>query len=97
METLAVFRDISLLWLIFLTFLAVLPFGVLFFFAVKGMHRLRQLAKQYLPVAQDYARLVADKSEEVSQKVTDPIIGANAKAAQVNGLTKAIFDRRNNA
>jgi hypothetical protein len=97
METLAVFRDISLLWLIFLTFLAVLPFAVLFFFAVKGMVRLRQLAKQYLPVAQDYARLVADKSEEVSQKVTDPIIGANAKAAQVNGLTKAIFDRRNNA
>lgn len=97
METLAVFRDISLLWLIFLTLLAVLPFGVLFFFAVKGMVRLRQLAKQYLPIAQDYARLVADKSEEISQKVTDPIIGAHAKAAQVNGLTKAVFDRRKNA
>ena len=94
---LAVWRDISLLWLIFLTLLAVLPFGVLFFFAVKGMHRLRQLAKQYLPVAQEKARLVAAKSEEISQKVTDPISGAHAKAAQGNGLTKAIFDRRKNA
>jgi hypothetical protein len=94
---LAVWRDLSLLWLIFLTLLAVLPFGVLFFFAVKGMVRLRQLAKQYLPLAQEKARLVADKTEEISQKVTDPIIGANAKAAQVNGLTKAIFARRKNA
>ncbi len=91
---LAVWRDISLLWLIFLTLIAVLPFGVIFFFAIQGMRRLRQLAEQYLPVAQEKARLAADKTEEISQKVTSPIIGAHARAAQVNGIRKAILTRR---
>lgn len=92
--TLAVWRDISLLWLIFLALIAVLPFGAIFFFAVKGMRRLRQLAVLYLPIAQDKARLVADKTEEISQKVTKPIISAHAKAAQVEGIRKAIFTGR---
>ena len=91
---LAVFRDISLLWLIFLTLIAVLPFGVLFFFAIRGMLRLRQIAKQYLPIAQEKARWVADKTEEVSHKVAEPVISVQAKTAQVNGIRKAIFTRR---
>ena len=94
---LATWRDISLIWLLFLTLIAVLPFGVLFFFAIKGMRRLRQLAKQYLPLAQEKARLVADKTEEVSHKVASPFIGAHARAAQVHGTTKAILTRRKNA
>jgi hypothetical protein len=92
---LAVWRDISLLWLILLTLVAVLPFSILFFFAVKGMHRLRQLAKQYLPLAQEKARLVADKTEEVSNKVASPFISAQAKASRVSGTTKAILRRKN--
>ena len=91
---LAVFRDISLLWLIFLTLIAILPVGVLFFFAIRGMHRLRQLAKLYLPIVQERARWVANKTEEVSQKVSDPIISVKAKTAQAHGIRKAIFTRR---
>ena len=91
---LAVYRDISLLWLIFLTLIAILPVGVLFFLAIRGMHRLRQLAKLYLPLAQERARWVADKTEEISQKVSDPIISVKAKTAQVHGVRKAIFTRR---
>jgi hypothetical protein len=90
----AVWSDISLMWLIFLTLIAVLPFAVLFFYAIKGMRRLRQLAKQYLPVAQEKARLVADTTNQISLKVTGPIIGAHARAAQVNGVRKAILTRR---
>ena len=95
METLAVFRDISLLWLIFLTLVAVLPWGVIFFFAIKGMIRLRELAVLYLPIAQEKARFVADKTEEVSQKVADPFIQVHAKSAQANGVKNAIFRRKN--
>ena len=90
----AVWRDISLMWLIILTFIAVLPFGVVFFFAVQGLHRLRQLAKQYLPLAQERAQWLADKTEELSHAVASPVINANAKAAQVDGITKAILSRR---
>jgi hypothetical protein len=94
---LAVWRDISLLWLIFLTLIALLPFGIAFYFAVRGMRRLRQLAVEYLPIAQKTARMVADKSEEISHRVAEPIIGGHTRAAQANGLLKAVFSRRKNS
>ena len=90
----AVARGISLMWLILLTFIAVLPFGVLFFFAIKGMRRLRQLAKQALPIAQQKARLVADGTGRVSQKVAAPVIGVRAGVAQVQGIRRATFRRK---
>ena len=91
---LAVMRDMSLIWLIFLTLVAIIPFGVLFFFAIKGMIRLRQYVVLYAPIALEKTRLVATLSEEYSQKIARPIIGAKAKAAQVDGTTRAIFARR---
>jgi hypothetical protein len=91
---LAVWRDISLLWLIFLTLIAILPFAVLFFFAIRGMRRLRQFFVTYLPLLQEKASLVATKTDEISHKVTNPLINAKAKTAQVNGIRSAIFTRR---
>jgi hypothetical protein len=88
---LAVWRDISLLWLIFLTLIAVLPFGILFFFAIRGMRRLRQLAKKYLPVAQRAAAQAADVTEQASRKVANPFIEVRAKAAEVDGTVSAIL------
>lgn len=93
---LAVLRDVSLIWLIFLTLIAIIPFGVLFALCIKGMIRLRQLVKQYAPIVQDKSRLVATLTEEYSLKIAQPIIGAKAKAAQVDGTTRAIFARRKN-
>ena len=94
---LAVMRDMSLIWLIFLTLIAIIPFGILFFFCIKGMIRLRQLVKLYAPLALEKTRLVATLTEEYSQKIASPIIRARAKAAQVDGTTRAIFARRKNA
>jgi hypothetical protein len=94
MGALSVWADISLMWLIFLTFVSILPIAVLFFYMIKGMRRLRQLAILYLPLAQDKARLVASKSDEISQQVAKPIIAVHARSAQANGLRKAIFTRR---
>jgi hypothetical protein len=94
---LAVMRDMSLIWLIFLTLVAIIPFGVIFFYAIKGMVRLRQLVKLYAPIALEKTRLVASLSEEYSQKIANPIISAKAKAAQVDSTARAIFARRKNA
>jgi hypothetical protein len=90
---LAVWTDISLLWLIFLALIGILPIAALFFFAIRGLHRLRQLAKLYLPIAQEKTRLVADKTEQISRKVASPIIAIEVGAAQANGITKAIWTR----
>lgn len=94
---LAVLRDISLLWLIFLGLISVLPFAVIFYFLIRGMIRLRQLAVQYLPIAQAKTRFLAVKTEEISQKIASPIVSVEAKAAQVNGIGRAVFSRRKSA
>ena len=94
MGGLAVWRDISLLWLIFLTFLVILPITVLFFYLIKGMIRVRQVAEEYLPIGQEKARWLADKTEEISQKVAEPVISMHAKSAQIKGIRQAIFTRR---
>lgn len=91
---LAVWRDISLLWLIFLSLIAILPVAVLLFFAVKGMHRLRQLTVTFFALAQEKASLVASKTDEISRKVVAPIIDVRAKAAHVSSIRSAIFTRR---
>jgi hypothetical protein len=91
---LGVWRDISLMWLIFLTLIAVLPIGVIFYFAVLGMNRLRQLAKQHLPSAQQKAAQVADLAEQASQKVVRPFVEVRAKAAEVDGIMTAILRRK---
>lgn len=90
----AVWRDISLLWLIVLTLITILPVGVVFFFLVSGLHRLRALAKQHFPLVQEKAELVADTTERASQRITAPIIGVQAKASQVGGIRNAVLARR---
>jgi hypothetical protein len=91
---LAVWRDVSLLWLTLLTLIAALPFAVLFYFAIRGMVKLRQVTKKYLPLVQEKAELVADTTEGASQKAIAPVIQMRAKGAQVQGIRKAIFVRR---
>jgi hypothetical protein len=88
-----VWRDISLIWLIFLATISVLPFAIAFFFAIKGLAKLRGLVKRYAPVAQEKAYTVAVKSDEVSQKVAKPFIVAYAKTAQARTMTRAITRR----
>jgi hypothetical protein len=90
----AVWRDISLLWLIFLTLIAILPVGVIFFFAVRGMRRLRQLAKQYLPIAQQKAAQVAELTERASHKVVKPVVEVHARATEVDSMMTAILRRK---
>jgi hypothetical protein len=89
----AVWRDISLVWLSFLSLIAVLPLGAILYFAIKGMHRLRQLVRAYLPQVQDKARQVAQVTEQAGHRVAAPLIGAKVRAAQMDGLAHAIFRR----
>jgi hypothetical protein len=94
MEVLAVWRDISLLWLIFLTLIAVLPVGVILFFCIKGMHRLRQVTKKYLPLVQDKTRQVANGTEQASQKIVRPFIAAHAAGARISTMARTTLTRR---
>ncbi len=90
----AVWRDVSLIWLIFWTLIAVLPFGLVFYFVVKGMFRLRQLARRYLPIAQKTARQVAETTDVVSRKVVAPFIAVRSARAQMQGMRNAALRRK---
>jgi hypothetical protein len=89
----AVWRDISLIWLLSLTIISVLPFAVLFFYVIKGMRRLRQVAEKWLPFAGEKVEMVAEKTEEYSVKAAEPIIAVYAAAARVRGMAKHILER----
>ncbi len=93
---LAVWRDISLLWLILWALIPALILGAILFYAIKGMRRLRQLAGQYLPLAQAKAALVADRTEAIGHKIVSPLIAVQARAAQVNGIVQSVLSRRKN-
>jgi len=94
---LAVWRDISLLWLILLSLTMLLPLCVAFFYAIRGLTWLRLRARFYLPLAQQKARLVAARTDEISQRVTRPIIATKSGVAQASGIARATFTRRKSA
>lgn len=90
----AVWRDVSLMWLTFLALIASLPFAVLFYLAIMGMVKLRQAVKRYFPLVREKAELVSDTTEKASHRVAAPFIQVQAKSAQIDGIRKAIFRRR---
>jgi hypothetical protein len=66
---------------------------VVFFYAVKGVRRVRQVAKKHLPRAQEQARLVAAKTEEVSEQVVLPVVELYARTAKVGTMARTILRR----
>lgn len=91
---LAVWRDISLIWLILLALVFNLAFAVVFYYFVRGVRRLRQLTRFYLPQVEERTRRVADGTEVVSQKVAGPIIAVESTAAHATGIIQAIVRRK---
>lgn len=89
----SVWADISLIWLLSLALVSILPIAILFFLAIKGMHRVNELARQYLPMAGEKVEMVADKTEEICDKIANPTIKTYSTAARVRGMTQAILRR----
>mgnify|MGYP000971344861 CR=1 FL=1 len=84
-----VWRDISLIWLIFLATISVLPFAIVLFFAIKGLNKLRGLAAIYpnyvqiVASAESGIRTLADlKGKRVS-------VGAPRSGTELNA--RAVF------
>lgn len=94
---LAVWRDLSLLWLICLALIPAFMMGAVLFYVIKGLCRLRQLTRKYLPLVREKAFLVADKTEGVSHRVVSPFITPQVWVAQVNGIARSIASRRKKA
>jgi len=63
--------------------------GVLFYFLNKGMRQgTTWLKKTGLPEAQRYTRLMADKTNEYSNKIAEPIIKVDTATTEVQSMTR---------
>jgi hypothetical protein len=94
MDTISVLADISRIWLAFLALLAVLPWGVLFYFIIKGLNKARWAVKVYSPVVRLKASQVADATGQVSAKIAQPVVAMHSTGAQVGAMTRNVLRRK---
>lgn len=96
---LATARNISIIILAIEAIILVLIPLVMFYFMNKGLRQgTLWLKKTGLPQAQKYTRLAADKTNEYSGKITDPIIKVEKSTTQVKetvGTVSKSLRRRN--
>lgn len=79
---LAFWRDLSIIWLSLLCFIGLIPPLVIFYFMVRGMHAVNQRALPLMKTAQTYSRLARDKTDDVANRVTEPVLRTQAQAAK---------------
>ena len=84
---LATARDISIVVLAIQGIILVAVPGVLFYYLNKGMRQGTSWLKRIgLPEAQRYTRLMADKTNEYSGKIAEPIIKVDSAKTEVQTL-----------
>ncbi len=75
--------NISTVWLGLLCFIGGLIPLAAAFFAVRGMHMALGKSRSVMQTAQTYSSLMREKADVVSEKVAEPVIETEAKAAQI--------------
>ena len=81
---LAAWRDLSIILLAIQTLLMVVVVGALLYLLNRGMSKLRGAIRHYSPIIQDRLRQVSEISEQISQKVSAPMIHAETTSAKVH-------------
>ena len=75
--------NISTVWLGLLFFVGGLIPLVAAFYAIRGMHMALGKSRSVMQTAQTYSGLMRKKADAISEKVAEPLIEAEAKAAQI--------------
>ncbi len=90
--TLSDWRDISLILLALEGVVIVLIYGILFYYAWKGLRiTYRWLQGMGLPQGRRYAALMKAYATRYSQKIVRPFIAAETAYGQATGVIRAIF------
>lgn len=80
---LAAWRDLSLIWLSFLSFiLGIVPL-VLLYFAVRGMLVVNRTLPRYFKQGQYYSGLVRDQTRKYSALLAEPVTRAHREGSRV--------------
>jgi len=87
---LAAWRDLSLIWLSFLSFiLGIVPL-VLLYFAVRGMLAVNRKVPRYLKLGQYYSGIVRDQTRKYSLLAAEPVTKAHGQAARVETIIRRL-------
>lgn len=92
---LALWRDISLVWLAFLCLIGLLIPLAVSIFAVKGMHAAVDRTPHLLRQVQGYTRAARTKVDVASTQVAEPLIQTHKKSSHLATMLDRIFRRRN--
>ncbi|MEA3335695.1 MAG: hypothetical protein U9R25_07260 [Chloroflexota bacterium] len=89
--------DIALLILIIHGLILLAVPIVLFYFLARGMIVVNQKTREVIPLVQDYSRQMADSADNISEKITSPIIKVDQTVSRFRGsLDRAAEPLRGN-
>ena len=88
---LAAWRDLSLVWLSFLSFiLGIVPL-VLLYFAVRGMRVVNRSVPRYLKLGQYYSGIARDQTRKYSLLLAEPVTKAHGQAARFQAIVENLM------
>lgn len=83
--SLGTWADVALLFIALETLVVVAIPLVIFALLARGMMLANQKIREVMPTLQLYAQQMADGTEQISERITDPLIEAHAQAARWEG------------
>lgn len=87
-------RDLALIWLSILCFVALLVPLVAFYFAVRLMNVAQRKTEEILQQGQMHIKTVHLKTDQASESVAKPVIRARAYLASLQGVTQKIAGQK---
>jgi hypothetical protein len=87
---LADWRNLAIVWLAIQSLVMVIVVGVMFYFLNRGIVGLQEVVKEQSPRIHERLRQVASISQQASQKMAAPIIGAEAAGAKARRWVSAL-------
>ncbi|MCX6044236.1 MAG: hypothetical protein NT075_03935 [Chloroflexi bacterium] len=89
--SIALWRDISVVWLSLFCFVALVIPIVILYFAVRGMNFVQVKVHQLFQKAQGISRMVRVQTEGISEKVADPVIQVHGRFAQTRTWLQSLW------
>jgi hypothetical protein len=97
--SLGTWADIALMFIILETLVVVAIPLVLFALFARGMMLANEKIRDFMPMLQIYSQQMAESTDQISERITDPLIEAHAQAARWEGRWTRIWQavRRDSA
>ncbi|MEZ4656651.1 MAG: hypothetical protein R2911_03695 [Caldilineaceae bacterium] len=84
-------RDLAVVWLSLLCLVTLIVPVVALYFAVRGMGYVNEAVPKLLHKAQGYTQMAKTQTNQMSDKVAQPIVQARAKASRIEATIRSLF------